>query len=289
MLQVLFRVPFLGVPIFGYGVMLFFAFLGAMNLAAWRARREGLDRELIYDLALWLFLGGLVGARSFYVVQKWGTYVHSFWDIFKIWEGGIVLYGSIMGGALAFFVYKWLRPFPFRPYADCIAPSLCLGVALGRIGCFLNGCCFGDRCDIPGLGVSFPAHSAPWEQQRALGLITSEAARSLPVHATQLYSAIDGFILLALLTAYYPLRRRDGEVLGVLMMTYPISRFLIEHLRNDEGVFFAGMTVSQNISVLIFAGGLLYWAWLVRKPLGRHADTIGKNTPTEELAQPAMA
>jgi phosphatidylglycerol:prolipoprotein diacylglycerol transferase len=289
MRQVLFHVPYLGLPIFGYGLMLFFAFIGSMNLAAWRARREHLDRDLVLDMALWMFIGGLLGARVFYVVQKWGTEVHDIWEAFQIWKGGIVLYGSIMGGAFAFFMYRALRPFPLRPYLDCVAPSIGLGMAIGRLGCFLNGCCFGDRCDLPFLGVSFPMNSAPWAQQVAQGLITQEATHSLPVHPTQLYAAFDGLVLLALLTAFYPLRRRDGEVMGLLMLAYPISRFLIEYLRNDEGAVLAGMTISQVISLVLMLGGLAYWAWLSRLPRTRWVD---EHPPVEArlgTAQPAPA
>ena len=105
-------------------------------------------------------------------------------------------------------------------------------------------------------------NSPSWAQHYSLGLIPPDAPYSLPVHPTQIYSSIDAFVLFLLLTAYYPLRRRDGEVLGLLMLTYPISRFVIEYLRNDEGVFFAGMTISQTISVALFLGGCVYWAWL---------------------------
>ncbi len=284
MRQVLFTIPILGgVKIFGYGLMLFFAFLGSMNLAAWRARREKLDPEVIYDLALWVFVGGLLGARLFYVFQYWGVRIHSVWDVFKVWEGGIVLYGSIMGGAAAFFLYRTLRPFPLRPMLDVIAPSLALGIALGRLGCFLNGCCYGDVCDLP-WAVAFPKHSPPWESQHAAGLIETGALWSLPLHPTQLYSTIDGLILLLLLTAYYPLRRRDGEVMGLLMITYPITRFLIEHLRNDEGVFYAGLTVSQNISLALLAGGLLFWFRLWRSPPVRFADAPTHQVPADALA-----
>lgn len=272
MQQVLFRIPGLGLPVFGYGLMLFLAFLGSMQLAGWRARREGLDRELVLDLALYLFVGGLIGARLFYVIQKWGTEVHTIGQAFRIWEGGIVLYGSVIGAAVAFFLYRWLRPFPLRPYLDCLAPAIALGVALGRIGCFLNGCCHGDLCEIPGLGVTFPAGSSPWNQQLYDGLIGRDAARSLPVHATQLYSALDGFLLLALLSAYYPLRKRDGEVMGLLMLTYPVSRYLIEYLRNDEAAIVLGMTISQAISALLLLGAFAYWGWLATRPKTRWAD-----------------
>jgi phosphatidylglycerol:prolipoprotein diacylglycerol transferase len=92
------------------------------------------------------------------------------------------------------------------------------------------------------------------------------------VHPTQLYSSLDGLILLAVLWAYYPMRRRDGEVMALLMTLYPISRFLIERLRNDEGVFFAGMTISQNISLVLLACGLAYWGYLACQPRERYAD-----------------
>ena len=272
MQQVLFTIPILGgIKIFGYGMMLFFAFLGSTYLASWRAAKEKLDPELLKDLALWVFVGGLVGARLFYVIQYWGDRVRSIGDIFRIWEGGIVLYGSIMGGTAAFFAYRFVRPFPLRPYLDVVAPSLALGIALGRIGCFLNGCCYGDQCDLP-IAVSFPRESPPWRSQEILGMIPSTAARSLPVHPTQLYSAIDGFLLVALLSAYFPLRKRDGEVMAMLMVTYPITRFLIEYLRNDEGAYFAGLTISQNISVALFVWGIWFWRYLSRQPLERYAD-----------------
>ncbi len=285
MRQILFEVPGLGLKIFGYGLMLFFAFLGSMTLAARRARRENLDPEIVYDLALWVFVGGLVGARAFYVVQYWGTRVHTFWEVFEIWKGGIVLYGSILGGTLAFFAYRAVRPFPLRPMLDVIAPALAFGIAIGRLGCFLNGCCYGDACDLP-WAVSFPKHSPPWEAEVARGLIPPNAAHSLPLHPTQLYSTVDGLILFALLNAYFPLRRRDGEVMALLMLTYPVSRFLVEHLRNDEGIFRGGMTISQTISVAIFAGGLLYWLALSRLPRERYADS-GDPEVEPELARVA--
>ena len=96
-------------------------------------------------------------------------------------------------------------------------------------------------------------------------------------------------MILLLLLAFYPLRRRDGEVLGVLMVAYPITRFLIEYLRNDEGVFFAGLTISQNVSILLLAGSLLYWAWLARMPRSRHADAAAKSMASGQILSPAAS
>jgi phosphatidylglycerol:prolipoprotein diacylglycerol transferase len=298
MYQTLLRLPTpwgtLAVP--GFGLMFLLAFYAAMHLAAWRARREKLDPDTVFDLAIVMLFGGIVGARALYVWQYWGDRVKSIADIFKVWEGGIVLYGSIGGGLLAGLIYHRLRRFPLRPMADVIAPALAVGIMVGRLGCFLNGCCYGDRCDLP-WAVTFPAMSPPWYDQFRHGEleyphgrppwidlklhdpdgreeVVRVAARSLPVHPTQLYSALDGLILLVLLTAYFPLRRRDGEVMALLMVTYPVTRILIEYLRNDEASFFGtGLTISQCISLLIFVGGLIFWARLSRLPRGRYADT----------------
>ena len=288
MWQRLFEIPGTGITVYGYGLMLFFAFLGGMKLAARQAKRSGVDPENIYDLALWLFIGGLVGARALYVWQYWGTRIKSWSEVYRLWEGGIVFYGSVIGGTLAFLNFWLRRRFPFRPTLDAIAPALALGIALGRFGCFLNGCCYGDRCDYP-WAVSFPRLSPPWADQVHRGEIPATAAHSLPVHPTQLYSALDGLVLLALLLTYYPLRKRDGEVMALLIVTYPVTRFIIEGLRNDESVFFAGMTISQTISVGLFVLGLAFWGYLLRQPRELYADRAKPEVPLTESNAPASA
>jgi phosphatidylglycerol:prolipoprotein diacylglycerol transferase len=276
MAPILFKIPlsfpYLGhveLPIYGFGIMLVMAFIFAPWLAWWRARRDGLDGDVILDMGFWIFVVGLVGARALYCVEYWGKDIHNLWEAFQYWRGGIVYYGGVVGAMVGFFAYRWFHPFPVRPYMDAIAPSITLGTFFGRIGCFLNGCCYGDQCRLP-WAVSFPAESPPWAQQVKAGLISQGATASLPVHPTQLYSALDGLVLLALLLAYYPLRRRDGEVLGVLMIAYPITRFLIEYLRNDEPAILLGMTISQSISVGLLLVAAAYWGWLMTLPVARH-------------------
>lgn len=272
---ILFKIPGLQIPVFSFGVMMVIAVSSALGLAAWRAKREKLDPDTIADMAFLVILFGLVGARLTYVVTEWGRPgMRSLVDAVAIWRGGIVLYGSILGGIAGFVTYRALRAFPVLPTMDVIAPSLAIGIAFGRIGCFVNGCCYGDRCQLP-WAVSFPQKSGPWYDHVSQGWISKTALRSLPVHPTQLYSALDGFLLLALLTAYYPLRKRDGEVLALLMVTLPITRFLIETLRDDDSVFWAGMTVAQVISVGIFVAGLAFWAWLLSRPADRYVDHVG--------------
>lgn len=274
MKQVLFQIPGLGLPIHGFGVMVVVAFYTAMALAARRAGKERLNPDSLYDVALWMLLGGVVGARLFYVVEYWGDRIHGLADVFKIWEGGVVFYGGLIGGFTGFFLAWWSRPFPILATLDTLAPSVAIGGGIGRLGCFLNGCCYGDVCAIPGLSVQFPKGSPPWNAERARGLIGSDALQSLPLHPTQLYSALDGLLLFLLLQAFYPRRRRDGEVFALWMVAYPISRFVIERLRDDESALYAGMTVSQLVSLGLLTSGLAFWGYLGTRPRGRLADAV---------------
>ncbi len=285
MAPILFRIPLnlpyfghVALPIYGFGMMLVLAFIFSPWLAWWRARKEGLDGDVILDMGFWVFVAGLVGARTFYCIEYWGRDIHSLLDAIQYWKGGIVYYGGIVGGTIGFFVYRWFYPFPLRPYLDALAPSIAVGTFFGRLGCFLNGCCYGDQCTLP-WAVSFPAKSAAWWHQFNSGLIAEGARVSLPVHPTQLYSAIDALVLLVLLSAFYPMRRRDGEVMGVLMLAYPITRFLIEYIRNDEGAFYAGLTISQNISIGLFLAGMAYWAWVLSTPRGILKPDSAKSSP----------
>jgi phosphatidylglycerol:prolipoprotein diacylglycerol transferase len=266
MRQVLFRIPGVNLPLYGFGIMIVVGFYLGLLLAVRRSKRQNLDPNVIYDLVIWLLIGGIVGARLFYVVEYWDQ-IETFTDIFKIWEGGIVFYGSVIGATVGFFLARMVRPFPILATLDVLAPSIALGIAFGRVGCFLNGCCYGDVCPFRWLAVHFPPNSPAWNAERARGLIPVDAPTSLPLHPTQLYAAIDGLVLLVLLTAYFPLRRRAGEVIALLMLTYPITRFLIERLRDDEPAFIWGLTISQAISLGLLLSGLILWVCLPRQPI----------------------
>jgi phosphatidylglycerol:prolipoprotein diacylglycerol transferase len=287
MRRILFVVPGVGLPLYGFSVMLLLGCFGALYLTAWRARRERLAPQDVYDLALWLISGGFIGARVFFIVQHPET-IQTVWDVFKFWQGGLVYYGCLVGGLIGSVLF-WVRhPFPFRPMADAVAPSLALGSALGRVGCLFNGCCYGAPSHLP-WAIRFPAGSLAWYHHVADGLIPASAPQSLAVHPAQVYAVIDGLVLLLLLSLYYPRRRRDGEVMALLMVTYPVTRFLIESLRGDEGPFVAGLTMSQAISVIVFLGGLAAWLGLSRLPAGRYADRPRSQTSIAAGPHPDLA
>jgi phosphatidylglycerol---prolipoprotein diacylglyceryl transferase len=320
-----------GLPIRGYGVMLLLAVLAALAMANHQARRVGLSPEVIQGMGFWLILSGLAGARAFYVALNWNDFaspsiVTTLSRIAMINIGGIVVYGALLAGfaALAFLCYR--HKLPLLAIADILTPAFLVGLAIGRIGCFFNGCCYGGICEPPEWGVRFPHGSPPYQHQAFSGafhglqvawddakkhavvsavypgspaaglqigdIVLSAAGvklnsrdalkemgdrwqiremaleierdgerrnvswtmrapqRSLAVYPTQLYSAIDATILCFLTWAYFPFRRRDGEVMAMLFFFNPLTRILLEILRDDEpGRFGTLLTISQLLAI----------------------------------------
>lgn len=155
----------MGFPVRGYGVLLVLGIVSAVGMAAYRGQRMGLNPEVIYSLAMVMIVSGVVGARAFFVFQYWdnfyvpGNFQATLGNIAKVTEGGIVVYGSLIGGAIGFGVFCYRKHLPPLALADLIAPSMMIGMFFGRIGCFMNGCCYGGLCTLP-IAVTFPQGTA---------------------------------------------------------------------------------------------------------------------------------
>ncbi len=372
MRQVVFTIP-LGwlqegweIPVYGYGLMLFLAYIFCTALARRLCRREGIDDKLIPDLTLSLFVTGIVGGRINFVIQYWRTMPknHGFdqrplIDVIKLWDGGLVLYGAIAGAMVGYFAYDY---FVMRKHGvskwkmlDVVAPCIALGIALGRIGCLFTGCCYGDvACG--GRPIHFPLYSntkppqltgpaakmiergyqtplrfvlkegspmvagvetgSPAEEAglRAGDLIVkvngkpytpgvdpivpvdgelvltvlrigegpvtiTYAPTTIGVNPTQIYETISMSLLLFFLLSYLPYRRRDGELMVLLMFGYGVHRFLNEMLRTDTEPVAFGLTYSQNVSIGVLVAALVL-AWIVYR---RPADS-----PAPPAAAPAL-
>ncbi len=156
----------IGLAIRGYGAMMLLGVVSAVGFAAYRARRMGIDPEVIISMAFWTFLAGIACARLWYIAQYWNEQFHkptlgaTLAALVTFTKGGLVVYGGLIGVATAFFIFVRLRKLPLLAMADIVAPCLALGLAMGRIGCFLNGCCYGGICEEPNrfhaMAVTFP-------------------------------------------------------------------------------------------------------------------------------------
>jgi len=425
-----------GLPIRGYGFMMLIGVVSSVWLATYRARRMGVDPENVLSLAFVMFVFGIVGARIFYVLQYYDQFLRpsvpeTIGAIFSVNNGGLVVYGSVIGGLTAGIIFLRKRNLPMLALGDIVAPSMVLGLAFGRLGCLLNGCCFGGVCETAwapsiefpmmttsGLGTPpyshqkmqgqlhgvliggnqerplnvlrvYPetiyagdsarnsgitegaeleniwlplnsalraAESIRWPEDAAIevrlvdgrkltipiehgehaniannvgftlssgfaavdnegpaktaGLETGDEVeliglpitspklahevmayggrplkvttvdekwfdltpesfptQSLPVHPTQIYSSINAFLLASLLWVFYPFRRTDGAVFALLLVTYPVTRILLEVIRNDvSGLGGTAITPSQFISFCILLAGFALWGYLLRTP-----------------------
>ncbi|MHC4453180.1 MAG: prolipoprotein diacylglyceryl transferase [Planctomycetota bacterium] len=266
MIRTLFEIPipFIGklIPVYAYGFMMMLGFLVALYIARMRAKSEGISPERITDLGIYTILAGIGGGRLFYVIQNFGVYKDNLIDILKIYQGGLVFYGGLIAAIIAIMFILRIKKLPVLKTLDIIALSLALGLVFGRIGCFLNGCCWGDVCN-PNLlwAVQFPrtldAHnmidgSPAFLYHLEGGLVNLSDKYSLPVHPTQLYSSLGNLAIFFILNAFFKYRRRDGEITMLFCILYPVMRFCMEILRADNPPLFDGLTISQNIGILIF-------------------------------------
>lgn len=225
------------ITIYWYGVMFATAFIAAVVHWHGLARRDNRPAGIGVDLALWLLISGIIGARVAYVASDFARFRQTPLEIIRIDEGGLIFYGGFIGASLALIVFARVRREPLWSMADFAITAVPLGHAFGRIGCFLNGCCFGTPT------------TAPW------GMALFDAVR----HPTQLYEAGFNALVYALLLGLYLRKRRDGTVFAAYLMLYPAGRFFFEFLRGDERVTGFGLNVAQELSLILIVVGALLW------------------------------
>jgi phosphatidylglycerol:prolipoprotein diacylglycerol transferase len=338
-----------GLAIRGYGMMFLLAIVTGVGLTLLMARRAGVHPDVIFSMSFWCFIFGIIGARLFFVIQYW----HEFYNplqppdlitllsrILKFTEGGLVVYGSLIGAMLAYLMVLHRRQLPKLATLDLFVPGLAIGLAFGRIGCLLNGCCWGGVCEDSSAGLHFPAGAPPYMAQlhsgQLLGIelkhadgdfirevssvtpgslaegkgitvgdrvtqlvnLSSHQLRnpspsptriavtlrrdqkpevhwtlnqlprsSLGVVPTQILSSINAALICLLAWAWYPARRRDGELVAGMFTIYPVTRFLLEIIRSDEpGRWGTALTMAQWVSILMLIVAVVLWARILSRP-----------------------
>lgn len=219
--------------IYSYGLMVALGFALAMLLAYKEAPRFNINKDKIIDFGIVILLGGLVGARLFYVFMNIKYYIAHPLETINITRGGLVWYGGFLTGILIGIIFVKKNKMSFWDGADLLAPFIALAQSIGRIGCFLNGCCYGSAAPKDYiLGVIFPYE---------------EVLR----HPTQIYESAVLLILFLILRKWQEMRHFKGEIFIGYAMLYSLSRFLLEFFRGDNPKIFAGLTIGQILSVII--------------------------------------
>jgi phosphatidylglycerol:prolipoprotein diacylglycerol transferase len=242
MLPTIFKIgPF---TLHSYGLMLALAFFAAIMLLEKRAKGSGISKDIIIDFGLVVMVASVIGSRAFYVASHWNEYSQNPISMLAVWEGGLTFYGGVLLSVPAGILFLKKRGIAFWPLADLAAPAFALGLGIGRLGCFLNGCCFGRPSTLP-WAVSFPADTAA-------GYYFSCA-----LHPTQIYESLFGFAAMALLLWLGRKRSFAGAMFCLFIGLYGLWRLGLDQFRHYETsqVWALGLTNNQWISLglMVFA------------------------------------
>ncbi|MBI5848468.1 MAG: prolipoprotein diacylglyceryl transferase [Nitrospirae bacterium] len=238
-----------------YGFMIASAFLLGLLLALRQAAREGLPKDKITDLGFYALFSGIIGARILFIATNWPHFAEHPVDMIKIWEGGLVFYGGVIFALPTVIIYVKRQGLKLWQTIDVWAPSIAIGHALGRLGCFCAGCCYGKPADLP-WAVTF---SNP----------ESLAILGVPLHPTQLYESAAELLNFAILILIRKKKTFHGQVFWMYVLNYSIIRALIELFRGDieRGFVMPGISTSQGISIVMFTTAVAFLVRLKRNKI----------------------
>ncbi len=261
------------ITLYTYGMLVAFGFLCALALAIYLAPRFGFPKIFVWDWAFYVLIGVIVGSRLLYFIVEW-RYIE--WTpkgiLLTFLHAGGVFYGGLIGAAALSIWYLRRVQAPLWDAADLAAAPLALGHAIGRIGCFAAGCCYGKPTDVP-WAVEF---THPFSGEKiGTPLMT-------PLHPTQLYESAWNLVIFVTIFVLIRWRRRSGDLWWIYLPMYGVGRFVIEFFRGDPRGSFWGLSTSQWIALLAVLLSLVWWGyWRARtatpvlsmQPTSRSAET----------------
>jgi phosphatidylglycerol:prolipoprotein diacylglycerol transferase len=250
-----------------YGVFMALGFVGALLNWIWQGRRRGYNVDFCSDLIFWVMVSGILGARLAYVLENWDFYSANPAAIIRLDQGGLVFYGGFVMAGVGIVLFAKRRKLNLVRLLDFVLTSVPLAHALGRIGCFLNGCCFGS-CTSSAFGVQFPKGSPAWMEHYQEHLINQASSLSCRVHPVQLYESAWNFMLYLGLMVVYRKTERTGLVSALYLMAYAAARFTLEFFRGDkmERAGVGALSIGQVISIPLFLVGAVLLAIVLIRP-----------------------
>ena len=235
-----------------YGVLVASGFAVGLYVSIKLAKREGLNKDAVYSLGIYLALAGMIGAKLFLLFQDRAYYWENPREIFSFstLQSGGIFYGGLLTAIAVALWYARRHEIPFLKMGDAFSPGIALGHAFGRLGCFAAGCCWGEETSLP-WGVTF---TDPYSN-RMVGVPLGGS-----LHPTQLYEAAAEVLIFGFLYTRYRHKRFDGQILGWYLLLYPTARFIVEFFRThaEEALLF-GNTVSDAQVVSLLLAGIGVW------------------------------
>ncbi len=215
--------------------MLAVAFIAGAALAGLRAKKEGIDQEIIFNFLFLAFIWGILGARLFYVIENAGYYFREPLEIIMLQHGGLSWFGGLIAGMISGGLYLKKKKLSLYKALDLCAPFIALAQAIGRIGCLFNGCCFGRPAT---RGFYFPTHSEVL----------------VPI---QLYSSLALLFIFIILKLLQEVPHRQGQVFFAYLLLYSLKRYIVEFWRADNSEVLFGLSLFQILSIFLFVFSLV--------------------------------
>jgi phosphatidylglycerol:prolipoprotein diacylglycerol transferase len=243
-----------GIPVFSYGVLVATGVLLALWYGRRRAARVGVDPDKLWSLGIYGVLASLLGAKLWLIATAWEYYSANPREIFSVtmFQSGGTFYGGVLGGIIGVILYAHFQKMPLLPVFDICSAAIPLGHSIGRLGCFMAGCCFGKPTDVA-WGVTFTNPVAAQLAGTPLGI---------HLHPTQLYEAALEFLNFLFLVWLGKRQRFSGQIAGTYMILYGFERGILEFFRGDPGrtmMFHDSISLMQIVSIILIAGGSLLW------------------------------
>ena len=239
-----------------YGFLIAVGMLLAMSFAYWKAPKFGVNRDRLMDAGLGGIIGGIIGARLYFVIFSWENYKDDLLSIFMTWQGGMAIYGGLIGGLLVGILVAKLRKIRLLPALDLACMGFLIGQSIGRWGNFINVEAFGGNTNLP-WGMTSPSITSYLQEHMVdLTALGMDISTSNPVHPCFLYESlwcVLGFVLLCL---YMKHRRFDGEIFLLYSAWYGFGRFWIEGLRTDS-LLIGNLRVSQVLAGVVAAASII--------------------------------
>ncbi len=268
-----------GITIHWYAVIILLGVILGFSYACWFAKKEKLDTEILYDVLLWGLPSAIVAARAYYVVFNFSAYRDNLWDVFKIWEGGIAIYGAVIGAVISTYIYARVKKRSVLQLFDMGAFGLIVGQAIGRWGNFVNQEAFGTNTN----SLFAMSGNVIRQKLKQLQLQGMAVTPELGVHPTFLYESVWNLVGVVLLGLFHKKKKHHGEIFWLYISWYGLGRFFIEGLRTDSLTFFS-FRISQCVAVVTFVIGIVLFVLFRRREIPKEA-AANSEEETENLQE----